>query len=298
MSCTYCPRHCSADRRSTFGFCHATDLPEVASVSVHKGEEPPISGKRGICNIFFAHCNLQCVYCQNHDISRAEVSPEKVFYHSVGEVVDRVAELLPHTENMVGFVSPTHYAHLVPQIVEELHARGLCPTTVYNTNGYDTVETLRMVAPYIDIYLPDFKYMDADLARRYSNAPDYPQRSQKALLEMFAQKGSGLPTDDGDLAFRGIVVRHLVLPGQVRNSIDCLRWMADNLSTNLHISLMAQYFPPEGLCLPDELGRTLRTDEYQQVVEEFHALGFHRGWVQDLSASDTYRPDFSKKQSF
>ena len=177
MSCTCCPRHCDVDRRVKLGFCHASMLPEIASVSVHKGEEPPISGKKGIVNIFFAHCNLQCCFCQNRDISGASVDSDKVFYHSVDEVVDRVAELLPQTENVVGFVSPSHYAWLLPEMVEAFHAKGMCPTIVYNTNGYDTVDTLRMVAPYVDIYLPDFKYMDASLAQRYSHAADYPQRA-------------------------------------------------------------------------------------------------------------------------
>ena len=297
MSCNCCPRHCAIDRRVDLGFCHAPMDPEIASVSVHKGEEPPISGKKGIVNIFFAHCNLRCCFCQNRDISHEVVDSDKVFYHSVDEVVDRVAELLPQTENMVGFVSPSHYAWLVPELVESLHARGLYPTTVYNTNAYDTVETLRMVGPYVDIYLPDFKYMDVSLARRYSHAADYPQRAQEALAEMLAQKGAGLLTDENDLAFRGIIVRHLVLPGQVQNSIDCLRWVADNLSTRLHISLMAQYYPPLDN-LPDQLNRTLLPDEYNHVVDAFNGLGFTRGWVQELSASENYRPDFSRRQSF
>ena len=297
MSCTCCPRHCDVDRRVKLGFCHASMLPEIASVSVHKGEEPPISGKKGIVNIFFAHCNLQCCFCQNRDISGALVESDKVFYHSADEVVGRVAELLPQTENVVGFVSPSHYAWLVPEMVEAFHAKGMYPTIVYNTNGYDTVDTLRMVAPYVDIYLPDFKYMDASLAQRYSHAADYPQRAQEALIEMLAQKGTGLPTDENDIAFRGIIVRHLVLPGQVQNSIACLQWMADNLSTRLHVSLMAQYYPPQDN-LPDQLNRTLLPEEYNQVVAAFHDLGFTRGWVQELSASETYHPDFSRRQSF
>jgi len=297
--CTLCPRCCKSDRVSGLGFCRASLDPEVASISIHKGEEPPISGEKGVVNIFFAHCNLQCLFCQNHDISRGSVEEDKVFYHSVEEVVDRVAELLPQTENMLGFVSPSHYAHCIAPIMEGLHARGLFPTTIYNTNGYDSVDTLREVAPYVDIYLPDFKYMDETLADRYSHAKDYPQRAQSALLEMFSQKGSGLPVDDNDMAFRGMIVRHLVLPGQIQNSIDCLTWMADNLSTRLHVSLMAQYFPPQGVgMLPDQLNRILLQEEYEQVVRVFNELGFTRGWVQDISSNTNYRPDFSSRQSF
>lgn len=288
-----------SDRQSSLGFCKACELPEVASICCHKGEEPPISGTKGICNIFFAHCNLQCIFCQNFDISRGIVASDKIFYSSVDSIVDRVAELLPATENMLGFVSPTQYAHIIPEIVERVRERGLNPTIVYNTNGYDSVETLKMLAPYVDVYLPDFKYMNSDLARRYSNAPDYPQRAQEALWEMFAQKGSSLPIDEG-VAFRGIVIRHLVLPGQIQNTIDCLQWIADNLSTNLHISLMSQYFPPSHLVgkLPDELNRSLTPDEYALVEQAFYDLGFYKGWLQDLSSTSNYHPDFSKRNAF
>lgn len=306
MNCSSCPRHCPADRLSQLGFCHASLTPEVASVCNHKGEEPPICGSHGICNLFFAHCNLQCVYCQNYAISRAQVDPGLVFYHSLDEVVDRVAQVLGQSENILGLVSPSHYASCIPQLIDSLHQRGLSPTVVYNSNGYDDVSTLKSLAPYIDIYLPDFKYMDSLLASDLSHAPDYPLRAQEALLEMYSQKGSGLPTDDSGLAFRGIIVRHLVLPGQVDNSLQCLDWLADNVSLNLHISLMAQYFPsPQLLASPllhnpryAALSRTLDIDEYNQVVDHFYDLGFHNGWVQELDSNRIFRPDFSRPDSF
>lgn len=297
MKCTNCPRRCATDRGTSLGFCHAAAEPEAAAICVHHGEEPPISGQRGICNIFFAHCNLQCIYCQNHDISRPTPSPSAPPpFVGVDAIVDRVQQLLPETENIVGFVSPTHYAHAIPAIVDELHRRGLFPTTVYNTGGYDSVDTLRALAPYIDIYLPDFKYSDPALAARYSHAPDYPQVALAALREMYNQKGSALPTDDRGMAYRGIIVRHLVLPGQVDNSLGVLDTLAD-LSTGLHIALMAQYFPPlPGL--PDQLGRTLTQDEYDRVTDHFYALGLYRGWVQELDAQACYRPDFSRPDAF
>ena len=214
MKCTLCPRACGVDRAVAQGFCHAGREPEIAAVCAHHGEEPPISGERGICNVFFAHCNLQCIYCQNWQItreteaglthssvSRAAVdstrsstfgSPnlgEQPEIQLASDPADRIASVLQKTENIVGFVTPTHYADSIPAIVEELHRRGLHPVTVYNTSGYETVETLRMLEPYIDVYLPDFKYADADLAARYSHAPDYPQRALEALSEMYRQKG-------------------------------------------------------------------------------------------------------------
>lgn len=296
MSCKVCPRACGADRIETLGFCSATSVPEVATICVHQGEEPPICGKKGICNVFFAHCNLQCIFCQNHEISGRGGDAAIVRYRGVDQIVDAIVETLKDTENIVGFVSASHYANHIPAIVDCLHQRGLYPTTVYNTGGYDTVETLQMLAPYIDIYLPDMKYMDADLAARYSHAADYPQVALKALKEMYNQKGSSLPTDDDDLAYRGIIVRHLVLPGQVENSLRVLDELAD-ISTNIHVALMAQYFPPfDGL--PDELGRTISEEEYDRVVDHFYAIGLHNGWVQELGAQSNYRPDFTKQQSF
>lgn len=302
MSCPLCPRHCAADRRLTLGFCQAPETPEVSTICRHTGEEPPLVGRNGICNVFFAHCNLQCVYCQNHLISHPGTDPDLIRYRSIPDIVDRIAEVLKTTENMVGFVSPSHYAHHIPAIVEALHSRGLHPTVVYNTGGYDSVETLRQLEPYIDIYLPDYKYSDATLAAQLSHAADYPQRAAEALTEMYRQKGSALHVDDNGVAFGGIIVRHLVLPGAVDNSLHCLEWLADNLSTRLHISLMAQYFPPEELTatIPADspLRRTLKSEEYRTIVEHFHALGFYNGWIQELTAAANYHPDFTRKEAF
>ena len=298
MACQKCPRHCDNTLIEKC-FCHADSrLPEVAAVYAHRGEEPPISGEKGISNIFFAHCNLQCLYCQNHIISRAQVNPELVKYRGIDEIADATVASLQETENILGLVSATQYSDIIPILVEALHKRDAYPTIVYNTNGYESVETLQALAPYIDVYLPDFKYSDSRLAMRYSNAANYPEIAGAALKEMYSQKGSALATDDNDIAFRGIIVRHLVLPGQVQNSIDSLRWIAENISTSIHISLMAQYYPPEGLALPDQLNRKLGEDEYEAVTNELQNLGFRRGWVQQLESSDSYRPHFSTETSF
>lgn len=296
MNCTNCPRLCSADRAAGQGFCHASPQPEASAICCHKGEEPPLCGEKGICNVFFTHCNLQCIYCQNHAISLPSAAQQAPRYVGVDAIVEGIAQTLPQTENIVGFVTPTHYAGSIPAIVEGLRARGLSPTTVYNCGGYERVETLQMLAPYIDIYLPDFKYMDSDLARRYSHAPDYPETARRALREMYSQKGSALPTDDSGLAYRGIIIRHLVLPGQTANSKAVIDEIAD-LSTNLHVALMAQYYPPlPGL--PDALSRTVSAEEYAEVAAHFEAAGLHRGWVQELCAESHYRPDFAQSNPF
>lgn len=296
--CGCCPRHCAVDRVASLGFCQAPLAPEVASVCVHGGEEPPLSGSRGVCNVFFAHCNLQCIYCQNLDISRAIVSPHKIFYHSIDEVVSRIETILPQCENIVGFVSPSHYIDSLPVIVQRLHDDGFFPTVVYNSNGYDDIDALRRIEPYVDVYLPDMKYQDPALALRLSHVADYPERAGDAILEMCRQKGSGLLCDEHGLAFRGLIVRHLVLPGHVDNSLRVLDWLADHLPLNLHVSLMAQYYPPEGSTLPPPLNRTLSPVEYQQVVSHYQSLGFYNGWVQELSSNETFRPHFESQNAF
>ena len=298
QNCNLCPRQCGADREhGKTGFCNCAKQPVVSSICVHKGEEPVLCGEKGVCNVFFAHCNMQCCFCQNIDIScnKSEVCR----YNSLESVVQRIAEVLAETENMLGFVSPSHQAHCIPQILDRLHQMGLHPTTIYNTNAYDTVETLRQLEPYIDIYLPDFKYSDNCLAERYSKSPLYFERASQALHEMYRQKGSTLITDDRDVATSGLIIRHLVLPGCVENSKNALRWIAENLSTNVHLSLMAQYYPPKGVeNLPDKLGGFVTAEEYDEVRAYSQSLGFHRGWEQELSEKVVYRPHFENNDSF
>ena len=256
-----------------------------------------MSGEKGICNVFFAHCNLQCVYCQNHEISGWRLDESLIRMHSVDAVVDEIARVLSSCENVVGFVSPTHYAYAIPEIVESLHDRGIHPTIVYNTNAYERVETLRTVEPYVDVYLPDMKYMDSGLAGRYSSAADYPDVAAAAIMEMIRQKGSGLLCDERGLAFKGVIVRHLVLPGQVENSKRVVRWIAENLPWNVHLSVMSQYYPNNGEQI-DSLNRTLNREEYDEVVAAVQEAGMLNGWMQELKSNEIYRPDFSKPQVF
>lgn len=277
---------------------------EVATVCRHTGEEPPLCGEKGICNVFFAHCNLQCVYCQNHEISGRRVNERLIGLRTVVAVVERIAEVLPECENVVGFVSPTQYAYAIPEIVEGLHARGLCPTVVYNTNAYERVETLRMVEPYVDVYLPDMKYMDGALAARYSQAEDYPEVAAAAIKEMVRQKGGGLLCDERGMAFRGVIVRHLVLPGQVENSKRVVRWIAEELPWNVHVSVMSQYYPIDSLQFTvnslqlavDELNRTITLEEYEEVAATMEEVGLVNGWLQEMDSNMNYRPDFYNSQ--
>ncbi len=290
--CNLCPRHCGVDRTIQHGFCGAPAEPAVATVTIHKGEEPPLAAGNGIVNIFFAHCNLQCIYCQNHDISSATVDPSFVHYSSVDSLADRVCQLLPQSNGLMGFVTAAHYAHLIAPLVDAVHKRGFYPTVVYNSSGYESIDTLRALEGIVDIYLPDIKYFDADLAQRYSHAADYPLVATQAILEMQRQVGSSLKMDDNGVAFRGLIIRHLVLPGQTANTLQCLEWLADHFfATKLHVSLMAQYYPPMP-GLPAPIDRTLTAAEYDLAVQHFQQLGFN-GWLQTPDANTNYRPDFS-----
>lgn len=286
--CTSCPRRCQADRAAATGYCGASDAMEVASVCIHRGEEPPLNP---IVNVFFAHCNLQCIYCQNRQISGRTTAPFPTY--TPDTLADRVCSLLPPEGGLLGLVTAAHYIHLIPPTIEAIHRRGFHPTVVYNSSGYELATSLRTLDGLVDVYLPDLKYMDSSLAETCSRAPDYPEVAAAALAEMRRQVGTGLSSDpDTRLASHGIIVRHLVLPGAQANAIACLDWLADHFNPfSLHLSLMAQYYPPTPT-LPPPLNRGLLPDEYTAVARHAEALGFCHGWTQSLDAQDSYRPDF------
>lgn len=296
--CTLCPHRCGADHsKPGTGYCAPSDMLSVAAIVVHKGEEPVLGGESGVCNLFFSHCNLQCVFCQNQAISNNRtrvLSPFK----DIDEVVARIKELLPQTRNRLGFVSPSHCVAQVIEIVSRLHREGVRPITMYNSNGYDSVASLQLLAPYIDIYLPDFKYSNPELARVCSGRADYPGIALEAIREMYRQKGSSLLLDEEEMAFSGILVRHLVLPGFPENSLGVLQTLAREISTSLAISLMAQYHPPEHEMPYPSLMRSLSAEEYETARGYFYAEGFYKGFFQDLSSHQIYLPSFDKEEPF
>lgn len=292
--CSVCPRSCPDRQR---GYCRIGAGFAVAAVCLHRGEEPPVSGTAGICNVFFAHCNLQCLYCQNYQISRNR-SPLPSGLDSREEIVGRIESILDQGAKAVGFVSPSHRIPQMREIIRELRRRGRNPAVVMNTSCYDRAETIAELEGEIDLYLPDLKYLDPGLARRWSGAPGYPRAAAAALREMFRQRGSELILDPDGTARSGLIVRHLVLPGAVENSIACLRFIAEELSPAVHVSLLAQYHPTPAVRNHPELGRTLREEEYSEVVEEMEHLGFRRGWVQELGSHETCLPDFSRPEVF
>lgn len=297
-NCTQCPRNCQADRSGNrLGFCNSGMEFSVGSICAHRGEEPVISGSHGICNIFFTRCNMQCVYCQNWQISRRNATIEESKLELV-EIVRQVEAILDSGCKAVGFVSPSHFIPQVRVIINALAARGRTPVFVFNTSSYDKAETIRSFEESIQVYLPDLKYLDNRLASSYSDTQNYVQHATATIKEMYRQKGANIYLDDDGCILFGMVIRHLVLPGQVENSKKVLRWIAEELSPDVHISLMSQYHPIPAVAKHPRLGRTLLQEEYEEVLDEFERLGFHRGWVQELDSPMNYRPDFTFDHPF
>lgn len=297
-NCTLCPRECKVNRfEGGGGYCGADAGMNIASICIHRGEEPPISGVFGICNIFFSGCNMRCQFCQNHEISR--IDPGYSGYNlSLDNAIDQISNILSAGIRAVGFVSPSHVVPQVKAIIRGLNDRGLQPITVYNTNSYDKPVTITSMADLIDVYLPDYKYVTPDTSGDLSDASDYPEVAFRAIKEMYFQKGSTLIMDKTGSAERGILLRHLVLPVYVEESRRVLRKIAEELSTGINISLMSQYHPTPSVRDHPELSRSLYRKEYETVVKTMEELGFRNGWVQDMGSYRTYRPDFAKQNPF
>jgi putative pyruvate formate lyase activating enzyme len=297
-NCSLCPRKCHVNRLSgEKGYCNTGAGFEIASISVHKGEEPVISGTNGICNVFFSHCNMQCIYCQNFQISSNKCrikAPDR----SLEEIVHIIINILKEGVENLGFVSPSHMIPQMKSIILALREEGYFPYIVYNTNAYDSVETLKTLEEFVDVYLPDFKYSDPSLSRKWSDAANYPEIAGLAISEMYRQKGNTIQLDENGKAERGLLIRHLVLPGKVENSIGVLRYLAHEVSNRITLSLMSQYHPISRVSETEPLNRKIRQTEYETVVEEMEKLGFSKGWVQDFDSADFYIPDFESERPF
>jgi putative pyruvate formate lyase activating enzyme len=261
-ACSVCPRVCGVDRaHDELGFCEAGYLPEVSSYSPHFGEESPLVGDHGSGTIFFAHCNLGCLFCQNYSISHLGQG-SKI---SVQQLAKVMVGLQGRGCHNINFVSPTHF---VPQILRALPRAiemGLSVPLVYNTGGYDSVETLRLLDGVFDIYMPDFKYSQGKFSKKYSQAPDYPLIAKRALKEMFHQVGD-LQIDEHGIALRGLLVRHLVLPDGLAGTKDVMRFLAEKISKNTYVNIMDQYYPCGNIPLDSPLRRRITSKEYSQAI--------------------------------
>ena len=288
QQCRLCPRACGIDRRTAVGYCKMGDTMRVARAALHKWEEPPISGVNGSGAIFFSGCTLRCCFCQNYKIS-AEGFGKEVSIEELCGIMLRLQEQGAHNIN---FVTPTHFADKIVAALDRVRGRTLTIPTVYNSSGYETPRTLAMLDGYIDIYLPDLKYYAPELAARYSSAKDYFTFASRAVLQM--QKQVGTPVIDGDgLLKRGLVVRHMVLPGAYRDSLAILDWLAAHFKKDSFLlSLMCQYTPMYQSKTYPELGRRTTTFEYEKVTARAAELGFCGFTQKRDAASDAYIPDF------
>ncbi|MBO5340685.1 MAG: radical SAM protein [Oscillospiraceae bacterium] len=287
MICDLCPRRCGALRTAHRGegFCRMGELPVVARAALHHWEEPPISGTRGSGTVFFSGCSLGCVFCQNEEISHRDFG-RAVTVERLEQICRGLVEQGAHNIN---FVTPTHYAHVVKRLLEE---HPLPVPVVWNSGGYERVETLRSLEGKVDIYLPDLKYLDGAAAKRYSGAQDYPQAATAAIREMVRQTGPCVFDADGILK-RGVIIRHLLLPGQVNAAKAVMDWVAGEFEPGtVMFSLMSQYTPWGRADEFPEIDRKLRGSEIRAAQQYMDALGLE-GFVQDgESAKREFTPDF------
>ncbi len=294
-NCDICPRECGVNRlQGETGFCHSGCMPIVASFCDHHGEEPVLSGSRGSGTIFFGNCNLRCCYCQNHQISQnhKQQKANEVDRHTLaGYMIYLQDKLDCHNIN---FVSPSHF---VPQIIKallEAVSMGLRIPLVYNTNSYDSIETLKELDGIMDIYLPDLKYASDSRAYRFSKARNYVLHSRNAIREMYRQVGE-LAVDNNGVAQRGLIVRHLILPNNIAGSRQSLNWLAKEVSPKVTISLMSQYHPTHKAYKYSLLSRPVNITEYEEALKAMEEAGLGEGWAQDMASHKHYLPDFERK---
>ena len=283
-SCDICPRLCKVDRlNNQLGFCKTGKKAKVYSYFCHHGEEPGISGVKGSGTIFFSNCNLRCVYCQNYEFSQSDKGKET----GEEEIASFMLELQQEACHNINFVTPTHN---IPQILKAIVLavdKGLKIPLVYNSSGYDSTETLRLLEGIFDIYLPDARYADSQTALRLSQAKDYPAINQAALKEMHRQVGNARFGPD-EIIEKGLLIRHLVLPNKLSGTEEIMSFIARELGTDTYISLMSQYFPCHKAKDYPELTRRLTREEYQEAMDIMHSHGLHNGWVQDEQGLDRF----------
>lgn len=283
MICNMCPRRCGVNRKEKQGFCSSPEEFRVARAALHFWEEPCISGKRGSGTVFFSGCNLKCVYCQNSEIS----IKNKGTAVSSDKLIEIFEKLIAEGAENLNLVNPTHYAVQLKEMFEKWH----CPVPiVYNSSGYESVETLKMLSGIVDIYLPDFKYIMGDKAKRYSRAQDYPETAKAAIAEMLRQQPQCV--FENGIMKKGVIIRHLILPANTNSSIEIIDYFKDNFQ-GAYLSLMAQYIPCTDLSEYPEISRKITEREYKKVLDHAVLAGLENVFVQELSSADeVYIPPF------
>ena len=286
-SCELCPRKCKINRnKGEIGFCKAGQNLKIALINLHKYEEPCISGKKGSGTVFFSGCNLNCVYCQNYEISQKTSGRE----YSVEELVKEFIKIQNEGANNINLVTGFAFVPQIVEVIKKARKEGLKIPIIYNTSGYENVETLKMLDGYIDVYLPDLKYYYNDLGKRLSNANNYFEITTSAIKEMIRQVGNP-QFDEKGLIKKGVIIRHLVLPNHIQNSKMILKWIKENINNQVYVSVMAQYFPTYKAKEHEVLNRKLSQREYDFILNMISE--FKNGYVQELgSHEEEYVPTF------
>lgn len=288
--CELCPHNCKVNRlNGEIGRCKCKDKVKIALASVHYYEEPCISGKNGSGTIFFSGCNLNCKFCQNYEISQLGKGIEI----TIEELSDIFIKQQNKGVNNINLVTPTMYVYQIIEAIKIARKKGLDIPIVYNSNGYENVETIKKLSGYIDVYLPDLKYYDDEIAYKYSGINNYFENAKSAILEMQKQVG-GPKLNENGIIQKGLIIRHLVLPNNIENSEKILRWIKSNINEEVYISIMAQYFPSYKAKQMNDINRKLSEEEYAKIEDLVYELDIKNGYMQELGEhEEEYVPDFN-----
>lgn len=288
-NCMLCPHKCGINRlEGNKGRCKCDDKLKIALASLHMFEEPCISGKNGSGTVFFSNCNLNCIYCQNYEISNLGKGKEITAPH-LAEIFLKQQEKGAHNINLV---TPTMYVLQIIEAIKIAKSKGLNIPIVYNSNGYENVETIKLLNGYIDVYLPDLKYYSNELSKKYSKVDNYFETATKAIKEMYNQVGKAKFSENGMIT-KGVIIRHLVLPNHIQNTKNILKWISDNMPNDIYVSVMAQYFPTYKAKEDDLINRKLNKKEYNEVLNYLYSLDLENGYIQELGEhEEEYVPNF------
>lgn len=289
--CTLCPHKCKVNRlKGETGRCRAGKNVKIALVSTHNFEEPCISDIHGSGTIFFSNCNLSCVFCQNYKISQGNIGKE----YSIEELADIMLKQQKKGVNNINLVTPTIYAYQIIEAIKIAKERGLHIPIIYNSSGYESIETLKMLDGYIDIYLPDFKYVDDDVALKYSKIKDYFEYASKAIKYMYEQVGNP-KFDENGIIQKGLIIRHMILPNNILQTKKVLNWVKENIGKEAYISIMAQYFPTNLADKYEKINRKINKIELKMVEKYLYDVGLENGYIQKLeSCEEKYVPNFEE----
>lgn len=287
--CNICPHNCNVNRNlRQLGRCKSNANVKIALASLHKFEEPCISGKNGSGTVFFSNCNLRCTYCQNYEISHLGKGKEI----TIKELADIFINQQENGAHNINLVTPTMYVYQIIDAIKIAKQNGLTIPIIYNTNSYENVETIKLLKGYIDIYLPDLKYFSNELSKKYSKADNYFENATQAIKEMYSQVGGPVFNENG-LLKKGVIIRHLVLPHYLQNTKNILKWIKNNLPDDIYVSVMAQYFPCYKAVNDDKINRKLTKHEYKIIEDYIYLIGLENGYLQDLEENEEqYVPHF------